>query len=124
MQPSDNPATAAFSELLVVLDQLASQGPQVQYEGERIRVVVGFGSVDPEFEDVREWPLNNTDFTDWTTYPNGWMCQIFGPEVLPAFSDATQTTQWTHPDPMMDAPTFTLLVRPLHPGEPDCHPQG
>ncbi len=122
LEPSSNPSTAAFSELMVMLDQLASQGDQVPYESERTRVVAGVGFVDPEFEDVRDWPLDNTGFADWETYPNGWMCQLYGPEVLPAFADATQTTQWTHPDPMMDAPAFTLLVRPLHPGEPDCHP--
>ena len=122
LEPSDNPSTAAFSELMVVLDQLAPQGDQVPYEGERVRVIAGVGFVDTEFEDIRDWPLDNTDFLEWTTYPNGWMCQIYGPEVLPLFADATQTTQWLHPDPMMDAPSFSLLVRPLHPGEPDCAP--
>jgi hypothetical protein len=117
---SSNPSTAAFSELLVVLDQLAVQGEAVPYEPERVQVIAGFGLVDPEFADVRDWPLDKTDFSDWETLPNGWMCTTYGPEVLDTFADATQTTQWTHPDPMMDAPAFTLLVRPLHPGEPDC----
>ena len=120
LEPSDNPSTSAFSELLVVLDQLAAQGDPVPYKGERVRVVAGVGFTDPDFVDVRDWPLDDTDFSDWTTYPNGWTCQIYGPDVLPLFADATQTTQWTHPNPMMDAPVFTLLVRPLHPGEPDC----
>lgn len=123
LEPSDDASTTAFSELMVVLDQLAAQGDQVPYEGERVRVIAGIGFTDPDSEDFREWPLDNTDFSNWTTYPNGWMCQIYGPEVLPLFADATQATQWTHPNPMMDAPAFTLLVRPLHPGEPDCHPQ-
>ena len=120
LEPSGNPSTAAFSELMVVLDQLATQGDQVAYEGERVRVVAGVGFIDPDFVDIRDWPLGDTDLTEWTTYPNGWVCQIYGPQVLPTFADATQTTQWLHPDPMMDAPPFTLLVRPLHPGEPDC----
>jgi len=117
---SSNPSTAAFTELLVVLDQLATQGNAVSYEPEQVRVIAGVGFVDPEFADVRDWPLDNTDFSDWETLPNRWMCTIYGPEVLDTFADAGQTTQWTHPDPMMDAPAFTLLVRPLHPGEPDC----
>jgi hypothetical protein len=88
-----------------------------------VQVIAGSGFVDPEFADVRNWPLDNTDFSDWETLPNGWMCTTYGPEILDTFADASQTTQWTHPDPMMDAPAFTLLVRPLHPGEPDCpHP--
>jgi len=120
LEPSDNPSTAAFSDLLVVLDQLAAGDTAVPYDGERVRVVAGVGYIDPEFADVRDWPLADTNFSDWVTYPNGWMCQTYGPELLPLFADATQTTQWTHPDPMMDAPAFNLLVRPLHPGEPDC----
>ena len=116
---SSNPSTAAFTELLVVLNQLAT-GESVPYEPERAQVIAGFGFVDPDFSDVRDWPLDNTDFSHWETLPNQWMCTTYGPEVLDAFADASQTTQWTHPDPMMDAPAFTLLVRPLHPGEPDC----
>ncbi len=114
-----NPSTGAFTELLVVLDQLAA-GESVPYEPARVRVIAGFGFVDQDFADVRDWPLDNTDFSDWETLPNEWMCTIYGPEVLDTFADASQTTQWTHPDPMMDAPAFTLLVRPLHPGEPNC----
>jgi hypothetical protein len=117
---SSNPSTTAFTELLVVLDQFAAQGSAVAYEPEQVRVIAGVGFVDPEFTDVRDWPLDNIEFSDWETLPNGWMCTIYGPEVLDTFADASQTTQWTHPDPMMDAPAFTLLVRPLHPGEPNC----
>jgi hypothetical protein len=116
---SSNPSTAAFTELLVVLDQLAAE-ESIPYEPERVRVIAGFGFVNPDFADVRDWPLDNTDFSDWETLPNGWMCTTYGHEVLDTFADANQSTQWTHPDPMMDAPAFTLLVRPLHSGEPDC----
>ena len=111
---------AAFAELLVVIDQLAFQGDSATFEVNRVRVTAGVGFTDPEFEDVREWPLDNTDFSGCFKYPNGWTCDVFGPEVLDLFSDATQSTTWLHPDPMMDAPSFKLLVRPLHPGEADC----
>ncbi len=117
---SSNPSTDAFTELLVVLDQLAAQGNAAPYEPERVQVIAGLGFADPEFANVRDWPLDNTDFSDWETLPNEWVCTTYGPDVLDTFADANQTTQWTHPDPMMDAPALTLLVRPLHPGEPDC----
>ena len=116
---SSNPSTTAFTDLLVVLDQLAAR-EAIPYEPKRVQVIAGVGFVDPEFADVRDWTLDNTDFSEWESLPSEWMCTTYGPEVLDMFADATQTTQWTHPDPMMDAPAFTLLVRPLHPGEPDC----
>jgi hypothetical protein len=113
-------SSTPFTELLAMLDQLAAQRDAVPYEPQRVQVMAGFGFFDPDFSDVREWPLDNTDFSNWETLPNEWMCTTYEPGVLDAFVDANQTTQWTHPDPMMDAPSFTLLVRPLHPGEPDC----
>jgi hypothetical protein len=44
--------------------------------------------------------------------------------VLPDFETATQLTRWQEPDPLIDAPTYTLLVRPLLPGEPECPAAG
>ncbi|MCZ6504483.1 MAG: hypothetical protein O6834_00675 [Actinobacteria bacterium] len=117
---SSSPSTDAFTDLLVVMDQLATLGSAVTYQPERVQVIAGVGFANPDFSNVRDWPLDNTDFSDWEILPNEWTCTTYGPEVLDTFADATQTTQWTHPDPMMDAPTLTLLVRPLHPGELDC----
>ena len=113
-------ATKAFSELLVVLDQLVFQGDPQPFVSERVRVLAGVGFVDPEFEDIRAWPLDETDFSDWEEIGVGFMCKVHGPEIIEIFADATGATQWTHPNPTMDAPPFTLLVRSLHPGEPDC----
>lgn len=115
-----NRSTRAFQELIDLLGELTASYEASPYDGDRAQVVAGVGFADPDFPDVREWPLEETDFSDWEILPNQWMCQIQDPDVLPLFTDATQATQWTHPDPMMDAPPFTLLVRPLHPGEPDC----
>lgn len=118
-----NPSVAAnkaFMDLITTLDGMALSGPAVPYEGDRVQVIAGVGFANPDFDDVRDWPLEKTDFSDWETLPNQWMCKVYGSDVLDGFTDATQATQWTHPDPMMDADTFTLLVRPLHPGEPDC----
>lgn len=115
-----NPSTKAFLELIDLLGELVGSHEATPYEGDRAQVVAGIGFADPDFPDVRDWPLEDTDFSDWVVLPNEWMCQVQDPEILPLFADATQNTQWTHPDPMMDAPPFTLRVRPLHPGEPDC----
>lgn len=119
--PAD-PRTAAFADLLTVIDQAAAKVDAVPYEPERVRIIAGvaMAPVDPQFEDIRPWPLGEDDPAGWNELLNGWVCQEYGAEVQDEFDDATQVTQWLHPDPMMDAPPFTLLVRPLHPGEPDC----
>jgi hypothetical protein len=119
-QNPENPSTAAFQDLIDLLGQLTAAHEATAFEGERVQIVAGIGFSDPDFPDVRDWPLEDTDFSDWDVLPNEWMCQTQDPDILPLFADATQSTQWTHPDPMMDAPPFTLLVRPLHPGEADC----
>ena len=117
------PATAAFEDLLDLMGDLAG-GEAEPYQSDRVRIVAGPGVVNEEFEDVRDWPLDNDSFEDWTTLPNGWMCQRFGPDVLAQFADATQTTVWRWipgDDPTLaDAELLQLAVRPLHPGEPDC----
>jgi hypothetical protein len=117
-----NPATAATLELVAALSEASFSADSVEYAGDRARVISGVAQVapDPEFEDVRPWPLDGDDPAEWTELSLGFTCETFGPEVLDEFRDATQVTQWLHPDEMMDAPPFILLVRPLHPGEPDC----
>lgn len=115
-----NPSTRALADLIVELDRLAASGEAVPFEGDTVQVIAGIGFNNPDFTDVRDWPLDDTDFSEWQTLPNQWQCKTFDTDVLDGFSDETQATRWAHPDPMMDADTFTLLVRPLHPGEPDC----
>ena len=113
------PATAAFAELLGLMGDLIS-GEAVPYEPDRVRIVAGPGYVNEEFEDIRAWPLGSEGMSDWDSLPNGWMCQVFDPGVLAEFIDATQVTVWESPNTdLMPAPV-KLLVRPLHPGEPDC----
>ncbi|MGH8871008.1 MAG: hypothetical protein ACRDWS_03435 [Acidimicrobiia bacterium] len=117
-----SPATTAMVELVDTLSTSAFSGEPEIYEGDRVRIIAGVAqsAPDPEFEDVRPWPIEGEDPNQWTELNLGFMCKVFGPEILDRFADATQTTRWLHPDPMMDAPPFELLVRPLHPGEPDC----
>ena len=117
-----NPSTAAFAKLLSAIDQAAAKADAVAWEPERVRVLAGVSQApaDPLLGDIREWPLTIDDPADWFEFEFGWSCKVFEAEVLDEFASASQVTQWLHPNPMMDAPPFTLLVRPLHPGEADC----
>lgn len=118
LDDTPSPATRAFSDLLEVLGDL-SAGEATPYEAERVRIIAGPGFVNDEFEDVRDWPLESDDLSTWDVLPNGWQCQVFEPEILDRFADATQATQWTGSEGS-DMDLVKLLVRPLHPGEPDC----
>ncbi len=119
LEQSPVPATEAFAELFGLMGDLVS-GDAVPYEPDRVRIVAGPGFVNEEFEDVRAWPLEGEGLTGWATLPNDWRCQSSEPGVLDAFGNATQVTVWESPDPdVIDSPV-KLLVRPLHPGEPDC----
>jgi hypothetical protein len=117
---SSRRATKAFEELTDFLRNLTVVRRGDPYQPERIQVIAGIGFTDPEFDDVRDWPLRDTDLSSWTPVVDSWVCRTYGPEIIEAFTDATEATRWRHPDPMMDAPAYTLLVRALHPGEPDC----
>lgn len=112
--PSDR--NAAFRELIATLDRFAADTTGEPYEPERVRIVAGPGTVNPDFEDIREWPLQSTDMSSWQELANEWRCTVMDESVLETFDDATQATIWEHPE---DGET-KLLVRPLHPGEPDC----
>ncbi len=121
--PSDpTPATAAAAELVETLSAATFSGESEPYAGDRVRVIAGVSQLVPEpgFEDIRPWPLPGEDPGEWARVASGRSCQVFGPGTFEIFTDATQVTQWLHPNPMMDAPTYTLVVRQLHPGEPDC----
>lgn len=114
-----NPATAAFAELLDFFGQL-SLAEGEPYEPEQVRVIAGPGVVHEEFEDIQDWPLDDSDLSDWEMLPNGWQCEVLDPEILDVFSDATQVTVWSNPDPDLPNSYLKLLARPLLPGEPDC----
>ncbi|MFP3883227.1 MAG: hypothetical protein ACLFWH_13030 [Actinomycetota bacterium] len=107
---------AAFLELIETLDSVAAETSAEPYEGDRVRIVAGPGMVEPEFEDIRDWPLESTEFSEWDELANGWHCTVVGGLVPEVFDDATQATVWEHPE----RGKTKLLVRPLHPGEPDC----
>ena len=116
------PATAATAELVAALSEATFSGDSEEYVTDQIRVISAVAQTppDPEFEDVRPWPLEGEDPSQWTELSLGFTCKVFGAEVVDAFRDATQVTQWLHPEESMDAPPFILLTRPLLPGEPNC----
>lgn len=117
VQESPTERNAAFLELIQTLDQFVGQAEAEPYVAERVRVIAGEGFVDPEFEDVKGWPLEG-DLSGWELLPNDWQCTVIDGPVPAVFDGATQATTWEHPDGISDP--LTLLVRPLHPGEPDC----
>ncbi|HVR76915.1 MAG TPA: hypothetical protein VMS99_00835 [Acidimicrobiia bacterium] len=116
------PATAAALALVNALSEAAFSVDAVEYVGDRVRVISAVASAPPEpgFEDVRAWPLDGENPGQWAELNLGFTCKVFGPDLIETFRNATQVTQWLHPEETMDAPPFVLLVRPLHPGEPDC----
>jgi hypothetical protein len=107
----------SVQELISVLGEISAETSLGSYEGERVRVVAGVVDPGQDTPDVRDWPLGDADFSEWQTLENGWVCKVYGPEILDLFAEATEQTVWTHPD---EESPFKLLVRPLHPGEPDC----
>jgi hypothetical protein len=115
---SGSERNAAFLELTQTLDEFVAQADAEPYVSDRVRIIAGEGFVDPEFEDIRAWPLQDSNLGDWKTLPNDWQCTIIDGPVPDVFEQATQATTWEHPDGASDP--LTLLVRPLHPGEPDC----
>ena len=121
---SSRRSTKAAEDLVTLLDRVAAAGPVEPYRPDRVRVLAGVGIPDPEIGDVRDWPLPDSDLASWTPvatpFGEAWACRVYGPEIVDVFADATELTRWTPPEPAGDAPPYTLLVRPLHPGEPDC----
>ena len=118
IEESPSERNTAFLDLIETFDRFTAEAVSEPYEPVWVRVVAGEGFTDPEFEDVREWPLENGDFSGWTELSNGWFCTTVSAAALDPFQDATQATTWEHPDGSSEP--LTLLVRPLLPGEPNC----
>jgi hypothetical protein len=118
IEESPSERNQAFLELIQTFDQFTAEAPAQPYVADQFRLVAGPGMVDPQFEDVRPWPLPDTDFSDWETLPNGWHCRVVDGPLPADFESATQATTWEYPDGSSEP--LLLLVRPLLPGEPDC----
>lgn len=117
--PSDR--NAAFLELIGTFDRFTAEAPADPYEPEWMRVLAGNSfSVDTDFEDIRPWPLEDTDFESWETLPDDWKCTTVSGAASEIFAEATQATTWEPPAASdLDEP-LQLLVRPLLPGEAPC----
>lgn len=113
-----NPATEGFAELMVLLDELTAASDAGVFEPDRVQVIAGPGFNQSDTE-LLEWPFADTDLNDWDSLPNGWQCKVHDPDILDSFEGVLQNAVWSHPDPA-NGDILTLLVRPLHPGEPDC----
>ncbi|MEA1902387.1 MAG: hypothetical protein U9N56_02555 [Actinomycetota bacterium] len=59
-------SSTPFTELFVMLDQFAAEGEAVAYQSDRVRVIAGVGFTNPDSSDVRDWPLDNADFSRTT----------------------------------------------------------
>lgn len=119
IEPDPSERNAAFLELIETLDQFTAQTDAEPFDPEQVRIVAGPGTVNPDFEDIRPWPLDE-NWDGWTALENGWQCRVFPPDVMTTFEDATQATTWEMPEGGFDFDPATLLVRPLLPGEPAC----
>jgi predicted small lipoprotein YifL len=127
---TDQPAsqtTAKFLELFNYLHELAATIQGDEYEADQVQVIASadYEGPDPDFIDIRPWPLEGEDPLDWDELTRigedqVWSCKTFDASVLEVFSDATQATVWMDPTESGDAQNYQLLVRPLHPGEDGC----
>ena len=114
--------TTAFRGLVELLDGFTASRSSVEYQSVRVQIYasISYGAPDPEFVDVREWPLAESPET-FDIPTDNWGCRVFDdPSILDAFSDATQVTEWSQPSPDGDSQNVRLLVRPLLPGEEGC----
>lgn len=120
IEESPSARNEAFLELISTFDRFTAEAEAEPYRPERVRVLAGAGFVDPELADTRPWPLDDTDFSDWSALDVGWHCTALAGEVPAVFTDATQATTWEPPAASGDTDPLMLLVRPLLPGESDC----
>lgn len=118
IEDSPGERNQAFLDLIDYLDSATATSPAEPYANQQLRVVAGQGFVDPEFQEVLDWPFGDEDFSTWSEFPNGWFCKVMGNTDI--FDDATTATQWQHPNPQVSNEPLTLLVRPIHPGETPC----
>ena len=109
---------AAFLDLIETLEQFTGVAEAHEYTAERVRVLAGEAFVDPEFEDIRDWPLDGSDPASWEQMEIGWSCTVIDGPVPEAFTNATSATSWNPPDG--SGTPVKLIVRPLLPGESDC----
>ncbi len=118
VEPNDR-RVELLTELLEVLDEAAAAGDAEPFPVDRLLVHVAEGAADPEFPDVRPWPLPQRPAEVGPVEPSGWACTVYeGPtaaELVDVFSAATQVTVWEEA-----GSTYRILARALLPGEAGC----
>jgi len=113
-----DPRVTRLADLLALLDDAAS-GDAEPMVVDRLVVHVVAGSPDPEFPDVRPWPLPRRPDELTVDSATGWACAVYDGEdataLLAVFSPATRATVW-----QLGGSTYRILARPLLPGETGC----
>ena len=93
-------------------------GEPYQWRGLEVLAGVPQFPAEPDFLDVRPWPLE-VGYGEMTDVGFGWRCDSYEGEeaqaLLAVFSEASQVTTWD------DGGTeYSIRVRPLFPGEDPC----
>ena len=90
------------------------------YQWRALEVMAGVPQLpaEPEFVDVRSWPLE-AGYDEMTDIGFGWRCASYeGDEaqaLLATFAEASQVTTWDD-----GGTAYSIKVRPLFPGEQPC----
>jgi len=117
---SGDPRVRLLAELVELLDDLAMSEPSEPAPVERMVVHVTEGAApNPDFPDVRPWPLPLDPASLHDDRFPGWRCTtVTGDDLdrlLRIFSDASQATVWDR-----DGTTYRIVARPLLLGEAGC----
>ena len=109
-----------LANLVEQLSQMGFSQPGQQYEWDALEVMAGVpqAPADPEFEDIRPWPLP-IGFDEMTDIGFDWRCASYeGSEaeaLLETFSGASQVTTWDD-----GGNAYSIKVRPLLPEQEPC----
>ena len=109
-----------LANLVEHLSQIGFSQPGQPYEWEGIEVLAGVPQVaaDPEFVDVRPWPLS-VPFSEMADTGFGWRCASYegdqAQSLLEMFAEASQVTTWDD-----GASQYSIKVRPLFAQQEPC----
>lgn len=107
------------TELIEELDLAVEEGPDDDYEPQRLQVAAGPAiEFDPGMSVERPWPLE-IGFEEMPDWGIGWRCtEITGSTVaslMSTFADANQASHWVDGNGV-----YSIKARPLLPGEDAC----
>ena len=109
-----------LANLVEHLSQIGFSQPGQPYEWEGIEVLAGVPQVaaEPEFVDIRPWPLS-VAFNDMADIGFGWRCASYegdqAQSLLGMFAEASQVTTWDD-----GASEYSIKVRPLFAQQEPC----